>query len=102
MEPRFPEPVEEAKQRFSTPRRKASFSPVGGSISPHSKQDNITARSGSQARSKPKYPVIVRKNQVIRGPVLKSNYENLTIQNGRLKMAFRRRRKTAQDKKPAS
>ena len=51
---------------------------------------------------RPDYPVVVSKNKVIRGPVLKSNYDKFTIQNGRLKCAFKRRRKTTVDKKPAS
>ena len=100
-EPRFPDPVEEVKQRFSTPRRGSSFSPMS-SFSPNNRQGNTPTRQGSQIKRKPDYPVVVSKNKVIRGPVLKSNYDKLTIQNGRLKMAFRRRRKTTVDKKPAS
>lgn len=74
------------------------------SFSPKNRQGNTPTRNGSQnARMRrPDYPVVVGKNKVIRGPVLKSNYDKFTIQNGRLKMAFKRRRKTTVDKKPAS
>ena len=58
--PRFPDPVEEAKQRFSTPRRHHSQSPGGSTLS----------KSDKKA-----YPVQLRKNKVIKGPVLKSHYD---------------------------
>lgn len=103
-EPKFPEPVEEAKQRFSTPRRRASYSPMS-SLSPKTQRADvlITARTGSITRARrPDYPVVVRKNKIIRGPVLKSNYDRATMQNGRFTMAFKKRRKTAENKKLAS
>ena len=84
-EPRFPDPVEEVKQRFSTPRRGSSLSPMS-SFSPKNRFGNTPTRNGSQNAKmrRPDYPVIVGKNKVIRGPVLKSNYDKFTIQNGRL------------------
>ena len=86
-EPRVPEPVDEAKQRFSTPRRQS-----------HSPQSTLS----EQKRLSPAvaYPVAVSKNKVFRGPVLKSQYDKLTLENGKLRAAgaFRKRKRTAQDR----
>ena len=79
-EPKFPEPVEEARQRFSTPRR-------NNSRSPHLSKGSTL--SGKASGLKPaQYPVEIRKHKVIKGPVLKSAYEGRAIiQNGKLKVA---------------
>ena len=59
---------------------------------------SVNLRSQSQGPHA-QYPVQIRKNKVIRGPVLKSHYEKVTIQNGKLHIQVANKRK---DKKRPS